>query len=75
MSDVSKRYKKVVAEFTTRVEAVPAAAWNNQSPCDDWAARDVVRRLAEWLPALLLGNWRLNDHQPPRSTTTRLARG
>jgi uncharacterized protein (TIGR03086 family) len=42
MSDVSERYRKVATQFTDRVRAVPADAWDNASPCEGWTARDVV---------------------------------
>jgi uncharacterized protein (TIGR03086 family) len=42
MSEISERYRKVAARFTDRVRAVPDAAWDNPSPCEGWAARDVV---------------------------------
>ena len=57
MSDISERYSKVAADFTRRVDVVPADAWGNASPCEGWDARDVVRHLVEWMPAFLLGNW------------------
>jgi uncharacterized protein (TIGR03086 family) len=33
--------------MTERVEAVPADAWDHQSPCEEWKARDVIAHLAE----------------------------
>lgn len=51
MSEVSERYERITAQFTDRVRAVPAEAWNNPSPCDGWTARDVVGHLTEWIPA------------------------
>ncbi len=51
MSDIAERYERITAQFTDRVRAVPAAAWNNPSPCDGWTARDVVGHLTEWIPA------------------------
>src|SRR3954454_3447595 len=47
MSEISDRYRKVAADFTTRVEAVPADAWDRPSPCEGWVARDVVRHVIE----------------------------
>jgi uncharacterized protein (TIGR03086 family) len=57
MSDAADRYGKVAGEFTRRVEAVPAAAWDNPAPCEGWVARDVVRHLVEWIPAYFVGYW------------------
>ena len=46
MSEAIDRFKGVVAGFDARVQAAPAAAWDNQSPCTDWKARDVVTHVA-----------------------------
>jgi uncharacterized protein (TIGR03086 family) len=51
MSDIAERYERVTAQFTDRVRAVPADAWNNPSPCEGWTARDVVGHLTGWIPA------------------------
>jgi uncharacterized protein (TIGR03086 family) len=53
MSEIAARYRKVAADFTERVKAVPADAWENPAPCEGWVARDVVRHLVEWIPAFL----------------------
>ena len=57
MSESAERYRNVAAQFTARVEAVPADAWDNPAPCDGWVARDVVGHLVEWLPAFFFGAW------------------
>lgn len=62
MTEISKRYRKVSDGFTRRVEAVPDDAWDNPSPCDGWAARDVVGHLVEWVPGFFFGTW---DIDPP----------
>ena len=51
MSEIAERYERITAQFTDLVRAVPAAAWNNPSPCEGWTARDVVGHLTEWIPA------------------------
>jgi uncharacterized protein (TIGR03086 family) len=51
MSDIAERYARVTTQFTERVRAVPADAWDNPSPCQGWTARDVVGHLTEWIPA------------------------
>jgi uncharacterized protein (TIGR03086 family) len=66
MSEISERYRKVAAQFTDRVQAVPAGAWDNPAPCEGWVARDVVRHLVEWLPAFFFGTWDLE--LPPGPT-------
>jgi uncharacterized protein (TIGR03086 family) len=43
---IADRYRRVAAGFTQRVEAVPADAWDRQSPCPDWTARDVIGHIA-----------------------------
>jgi uncharacterized protein (TIGR03086 family) len=53
VSAVADRYRLVAAGMTERVSAVPAAAWDAPSPCEGWAARDVVRHLTEWVPAFM----------------------
>jgi uncharacterized protein (TIGR03086 family) len=50
MSEYAVRYDRIAGQFTARVDAVPAGAWENPAPCDGWAARDVVRHLVEWVP-------------------------
>ncbi len=47
MSAISDRYRTRAAGLNARVEAVPADKWENQSPCDDWTARDVVRHVVD----------------------------
>ena len=49
--DSAERYRRVARAFTQRVEAVPAGGWARPSPCQGWLASDVVRHLAEWVPA------------------------
>jgi uncharacterized protein (TIGR03086 family) len=63
MSEIAERYRNVAAQFTKRVEAVPADAWDNPAPCEGWRARDVVGHLVEWLPAFFFGTWGLET--PP----------
>jgi uncharacterized protein (TIGR03086 family) len=56
-SEIADRYRKVAAQFTQRVAAVPSSAWDNPTPCEGWVARDVVRHLVEWLPDFFFGRW------------------
>ena len=42
MSETADRFRTVAAGFTQRVEAVSPDQWDNQSPCAEWKARDVV---------------------------------
>jgi uncharacterized protein (TIGR03086 family) len=54
MSETSERFRKVAADFTARVEAVPDGAWDNPSPCEGWVARDIVRHMVD-TSAMFLG--------------------
>jgi uncharacterized protein (TIGR03086 family) len=54
MSEIADRYRGVAARFTSRVNEVPAAAWDRPAPCEGWVARDIVRHLVEWMPAFLV---------------------
>lgn len=65
MSESAERYRKVAAEFTRRVEAVPPDAWERPAPPEGWVARDVVRHLTEWGPGMLLDNWDIERPQLP----------
>ena len=50
MSEIIERYERITGQFTDRVRAVPADAWDNPSPCEGWTARDIVGHLTEWIP-------------------------
>ena len=63
MSEISERYRRVAGQFTERIDAVPAGAWERPAPCEGWVARDVVRHLVEWLPAFFFGQWDIE--RPP----------
>jgi len=49
MDEIAERYQRITQQFTDRVKAVPADAWDNPSPCSGWSARDVVGHLTEWI--------------------------
>src|ERR687894_75782 len=42
MSAIADRYRRLADDFATTVAAVPEDRWGDQSPCEDWKARDVV---------------------------------
>src|SRR3954449_4087169 len=50
MNEIIERFERITGQFTDRVRAVPADAWDNPSPCEGWTARDVVGHLTEWIP-------------------------
>ncbi len=45
------RHREIAGGFTAAV--IGAGDWDAPSPVPGWVARDVVRHLVEWLPALL----------------------
>jgi len=45
MTDPAARYRHLAARFTELVAAVPDHAWGQQSPCEDWTARDVLHHV------------------------------
>ena len=50
---LAERYRRVAGHFSRVVEATAEDDWDSPAPCEGWAARDVVRHLVEWVPALL----------------------
>jgi uncharacterized protein (TIGR03086 family) len=46
MSESTERLTAMMNDFDARVQAAPADAWTNASPCNDWTARDVVVHVA-----------------------------
>jgi uncharacterized protein (TIGR03086 family) len=47
MMQTADRYRSNAEAFDARVRAVPSGSWENQSPCADWKARDVVRHVVD----------------------------
>lgn len=47
MSEISDRFRRVADGFTVRAKAVSADGWDRPSPCEGWAARDVVAHVVE----------------------------
>lgn len=43
----AQRYRDLAAGFTARIDAVPADRWDDDSPCEGWTARDVVRHVLD----------------------------
>ncbi|MUL41696.1 TIGR03086 family protein [Streptomonospora sp. PA3] len=44
---IAERYRKLAAEFTRRVEGVPADGWESPTPCAGWTARDLLRHMID----------------------------
>jgi uncharacterized protein (TIGR03086 family) len=42
---IAERYRRRAAAFAATIAAVPDDAWADQSPCDEWTTRDVVRHV------------------------------
>ncbi|QYG91138.1 TIGR03086 family protein [Iamia sp. SCSIO 61187] len=63
MSTPSDRFRRVAADFTRVVGAVPDDAWDAPAPPEGWRARDVVGHLAEWFSGLFFATW--GDPAPP----------
>jgi uncharacterized protein (TIGR03086 family) len=49
----AERHREIGRVFTDRVRGT--RSWDAPSPVAGWSARDVVRHLVQWLPALLAG--------------------
>jgi uncharacterized protein (TIGR03086 family) len=49
----AERHRELAGGFTARV--LGTHDWDAPAPVEGWRARDVVRHLIEWLPALLAG--------------------
>lgn len=47
----AQRHREIGQVFTDRVRGT--LSWDAPAPVTDWAARDVVRHLVEWLPSFL----------------------
>jgi uncharacterized protein (TIGR03086 family) len=54
VSAIADNWGEVAAQFTRRAESVPPDAWDNPAPCEGWLARDIVRHMVEWMPAMVL---------------------
>ncbi|MBO0715439.1 MAG: TIGR03086 family protein [Acidimicrobiales bacterium] len=47
MSQAAERYQLIAGAFDARVQAAPPDTWNDQSPCTEWKARDVVAHVVD----------------------------
>ncbi|MDN5851747.1 MAG: maleylpyruvate isomerase family mycothiol-dependent enzyme, partial [Actinomycetia bacterium] len=47
MESIAQRYARLRKSFAAKVAGIPEERWSNQSPCEDWTARDVVRHVIE----------------------------
>ena len=53
--EVISRVTSLVNQFDARVQAAGSDSWDNQSPCADWKARDVVAHVANNLAGVTAG--------------------
>ena len=49
----AERFRRIAAGFTERATAVSGDGWLRAAPCEGWIARDIVRHLVEWVPAVI----------------------
>ena len=52
-SDIAARYRAHANAFEQKVAATGPDQWDNQSPCADWTARDVVGHIVVMHAAML----------------------
>jgi uncharacterized protein (TIGR03086 family) len=53
MSEISDRYRRCADAFERKVANVTPDRWSDQSPCEDWTARDVVGHIVIMHGAML----------------------
>jgi uncharacterized protein (TIGR03086 family) len=49
----AQEFREIGGRFGDVVAGVRADQWDDPSPVEEWAARDVVRHLVEWFPSFL----------------------
>lgn len=49
----AERFRRVAGTFTSLAAAVPPEGWSRPAPCAGWTARDIVRHLVDWVPAVI----------------------
>jgi uncharacterized protein (TIGR03086 family) len=53
MSEIADRYHRCADAFEAKVASVAPTHWSDQSPCEDWTARDVVGHIIVMHGAML----------------------
>lgn len=53
MSEIADRYRRRADAFEAKVANVAPDRWSDQSPCDDWKARDVVGHIIDMHEVML----------------------
>ena len=57
-TDLTDLFRRGVAEFDRRVQAITGDQWSNDTPCTEWNVRELVNHVAAedlWTPPLLAG--------------------
>ena len=49
----AERFRRIAGRFTELTRDVRPDAWEQPAPCAGWTARDVVRHLVQWVPAVI----------------------
>jgi uncharacterized protein (TIGR03086 family) len=52
LDEIRARYSRLADDLATKIDAVPEGKWDEASPCDGWAARDIITHVAE-SPAMI----------------------
>lgn len=47
MNEIADRYRRRADAFEAKVVSVAPSQWSDQSPCEDWTARDVVGHVVD----------------------------
>ncbi|MFN8081535.1 MAG: TIGR03086 family metal-binding protein [Kineosporiaceae bacterium] len=78
--DPAQRHRVVAGAFTDLVLSADPRSWDASSPVAGWTARDVVRHLTDWLPALLASSAGIDltrgpsvDEDPAAAWTTQVS--
>ncbi len=55
MGSTAQQYEEAKQALDAVLDAFPAGRWSDPSPCEGWAARDVIRHMVETQRAFLTG--------------------
>lgn len=47
MSEIADRYRRLAADVTTTLQAVPADRWDAPTPCEGWSVRELAEHLVQ----------------------------